>query len=510
MTKEFEKDNEVSVPRARNEEVLEARLKILELQVQDRLLVELKRMVADEKAVLSSYWRFASKVLFVAATVVGGALAIIGWQGFRDVQVRVDKAVADRLDDHLRDSPPARFEEDVARLYRRAVINGYSSEVPRTSTVDSLFRFPDLPGVAAEDWNTLLSILTSPEADHEMCEKVLMILRYHRGFRRLPPAGIADLRSLALAEPLPDWVAPARRAYLIRALATLEDTSVASGIRALLSGKQTPPEVRLAALEYVRELFVFEAAPDVERLIEERSMRADVEAAALVTLSVLRPESKPLAVFFAKLDRREQLTHREVYACIAILTGLTELGLVDHVASYDEVREREAMAVNVLENLLRHDFHMKVWAGGIRLAFEDFAAEKQEVPLDVLLSHELSNVLGISFDTAMKRRDLPTAARLVRRFSVEEEIGDGWYILPHLRHFLGVFTLLNGKEVSFENTVDGLWIAPEAEGIAVHWVDLAGTHRQGVVQSVERVRKAGLLRIEKRPAFLRQPGQLWE
>ncbi|HEY4641737.1 MAG TPA: hypothetical protein VII75_10365 [Thermoanaerobaculia bacterium] len=490
-------------------DLMAAKMKILELQLRADLATQISTAIDRERGQLKAYWTLLSRVVVVAAAIVGAALGIIGWQGWKDVVGRVDQKVNDRLDAHLKASPPAKYEKDVERLFDRALITSYSAEIPRRDPADGFSRFPDVPTMVTQDWTRLMTIMCAPDTAEETSRKILGILTYHCGFGQLSNDGVSQVRHLALTEPVPEWLAnaPKRRADLLLALATLDDNDSASLVRALLLQNKIP-EVQLAALSYIRHLFVLEASSDVERFVAESGLRGDVETAGLQTLAVIAPDSPFVKKFINKLNSDGPLSQVDLIRGVMVVEGLSKLGIDRHVAAYEDVTHRKQLAVSVLASVLKHEYHLEQWNSEVRLVFRTSALENEGIPVATLTSFELDEAIGSIFSDAVKRKDIVAISKIVGHFDVEDTLADQWHFLPHVFFFDGAFQVMPGRKVEFSGTADGIWLTAKKDLVTVHWVDLGGTEQSGLLEAVDDVHFAQGVRIEGAPPWLAGIGQI--
>ncbi len=314
-------------------------------------------------------------------------------------------------------------------------------------------------------------------------------MRYYQGNRSMPHAGKSVIRQLVLRGPAPAWLAssPHRQGYLIDALAVFEDREAASHIVELIQRKPYQPVVQMAALRFVRDLSIREAAPTIEEILGSRAMKSNVRSAALSTLAAVSPESKPLTDHLERLYSEKALTVSDLGSYIAVVNALLDGRSRDN---REERFERGPLAAKILGSLLDQEFYLKWNDSGLLIApsTSPLYRDSHRMPLDDILSTHFADAASKVFSSYISRSDIGSVHRFVSRLSVMHSSSNRWTCLPQLITFEGNLEMEDGVQVSFENAANGVWLIPTKERVVVHWVDLAGVARFGVLQSVSNSR----------------------
>lgn len=484
---------------------LEDRLRVFELELSSQLALRIKDAIEEHDQRLSSYWAFGTRIIGGATAVVVAALGFVGWSSWTGITARIDAAVNARLDEKLRDSPPAQYERDVQRLYDQAVVSAYLANVPRDSE-SSWYAPGNLEPISNDDFRRFLDLLLSPETEYATSEKIVRIMAYYRDSGGIPNISTLGLRQALTKEPPAAWLqnSPDRWAQLVRVAMIFRDSGVTTRVRTLVNRQNTPNEVRLAALGYIREMFVMDADVEVQEVIEREGDSGELGIASISTLAVIAPESEPIKSRISSIRETPRLSQRDLYLYLAMAANLAKLGLSDHVDSFDEVKERESLAKDILQSLVQYEFYLERSGDDVRLTSESRSLDGVTVPLDLVRSYEIEQAVGEALADFSRRGDVVSFSGLIRRFSVRDDIGRGWNLAPNIDHYSGSLGLVDGRSVSLDQTEGGAILVPAEDGtVSVFWTDLAGRGRHGALSAIDGLRVRSGIRLVSVPDWVK-------
>lgn len=354
--------------------------KLLKYEIMEEIHPKVRSEIEREKQQLLAQFRYVRR----AFVVVAGAFAVTGWLGWQDILRRIDNIAETRLDEHLANSPPAKYEEDVQKIYNRVLISSLKKGEGSFYQVDEL-----------------LAILMSIDSTDDQCIRILEHLdSLHFGLQSSPKFN--ELKRIVFSSSKPDWIdnSAARLSYLIKAITYLKDTTVSHEIIRLLQDENLDTHSRLALIEYVDSNDLLEAEPLLEHLSSEDNIPHKVREESLKVLMNFNPNSKIVKREISKLLSTERLSPDEVYFLFELFMSLpSEEGDDNNVKSIREFKG------SILERLIleRNSFYLKIpnrWYA-LRLARKlevDFQEILQTNDLDrlILIFKTFQNRLSVS------------------------------------------------------------------------------------------------------------------
>lgn len=456
-----------------------ANQKLLRLELREELAQLLEKRLTTEKERLRTAWSLVSRPLIVAATLITGGLGLLGYQGWKDISDRIDKAVEARVDLHLKHTSPTIYERGIERLYDEALLQTYISSIPRSVQRHKKW-LDQRPSLNDTDVVRLINLLANESTPEAQCERVLLALRYTEFDRSLDAQVTAPLRNLLNTEPVPTWLSanPKRWEYSIRALSVFHDVSLASRFQALLSKNTAPPLIAVAALDYLREAGAVESTSVIEEYVKRVGPSSVAYVPSLRSLASLAPNSSTLKSLVAASATPSSTTATQAAALLVIAS---ELSSNNQNVDGRDTELNEALALSALEAYLATNFRMYLEQDRVFVRKKAGARDGYQLPIDYALSFGLELTLEKLVDRSLNSSDLSRLRRIVVGVSIFDNDHDKLAGIFKVR-ILDSMTLNSDLILIGHQITDGVYLEPNSGGLTAHWLDLSGNVRSLVLK----------------------------
>lgn len=477
-------------------------LRLMRIELQEELGKFIDARIEKERQQLKLLWSVGSRIAVLASAIVLAALAIIGYQGWKDVSARVDKLAEDRLEKHLSASPPAKYEADIERIYDNVVVSAHLDRAPRLEVPSGPFSSWRNVSTEERDIDRLLRLLTAEATADERCYEISRVLGTVELYRPIIGRIDSAISGLLARDPLPNWLLarPKRLACLIEALSRVEAQGSLSRVRDLLSKNPIDREVRLAALDYIRSTGNAEDAVHISSLIEMPSLDAQTRLSALRTLAALVPTAPAIGGLVDRLTTAKSLNPMEAAEALLIAAELSRGRWRTPTSLSDATLQ--ATSVRLLRAVARASMSLRYDPSGVFIRAPSTRGNEVSIDFDQSLSPGLSRAALATVTELWSTDKLDELAGLVRLLTITNDDDDSAPRGVIKVHVPEVSLAGDQSKSPLPVPADGYYLVAADDGVNLRWLDPAGNIR--TLRAVEiarpRVRSAS---IDIAPIWLR-------